>query len=69
MSSDSFWHILEIIVVMLGLIMRLPPSPAQYFCNPSNLDGRVYVRFRVRVGVSVRVRVCCDNVSDTVIYV
>jgi len=42
---------------------------AQYFCNPSNLDGRVYVRFRVRVRVSVRVRVCYDNVSDPVIYV
>jgi len=35
----------------------------QYFCNPSNLDGCVYVRVRVRVNIRVSIMV---TVSVTV---
>ena len=48
------------------LVLALGPSPRiHYFCNPSNIDGRVYVcmymvRIRVSVTVWVRFRVCHD---------
>ena len=40
------------------LARKIYISSIHYFCNPSNIDGRVYVcMYMVRVRVSIRVRV------------